>query len=81
MLKDLNLNSEDVPLLVGEVVPEEAGGLCYAHNEVIAKVPEVIPNAYVISSKGCTSKGDGYHFDSAGNRLLGERYAFTWNLQ
>ncbi len=78
MLKDLNLNSEDVPLLVGEVVPEEAGGLCYAHNEVIAKIPEVIPNAYVISSEGCTSKGDGYHFDSEGNRLMGKRYAEKW---
>ena len=78
MLKDLDLKSEDVPLLVGEVVQKEAGGLCYAHNEVIAKIPEVIPNAYVISSEGCTSKGDGYHFDSAGNRLLGKRYAEKW---
>ena len=44
--------------------------MCYAHNEIIAKVPDVILNLYAISSEGCTSKGDGYHFDSAGNRLL-----------
>ena len=78
MLKELNLKGEEVPLLVGEVVSKEAGGLCYTHNEVIAKVPEVIPNSFVISSEGCTSKGDGYHFDAAGNRLLGKRYAEKW---
>jgi lysophospholipase L1-like esterase len=78
MLEDLNLKGEEVPLLVGEVLSKEAGGVCYAHNEIIAKVPDVIPNAHVISSEGCTSKGDGYHFDSAGNRLLGKRYAEKW---
>ena len=78
ILKELNMKSEDVPLLVGELVSKEQGGECYAHNEIIAKVPEVIPNSYVISSKGCTSKGDGYHFDTAGNRLMGKRYAEKW---
>ena len=78
MLKELNLKSEDVPLLVGEVVREEVGGLCFAHNKIIAKIPEVIENGYAISSEGCTSKGDGYHFDAEGNRLLGKRYAEKW---
>ena len=78
MLKELNLKNEDVPLLVGELVHQDQGGMCYAHNEIIAKVPDVIPNSYAISSEGCTSKGDGYHYDSAGNRLLGKRYAEKW---
>mgnify|MGYP003294703449 CR=1 FL=1 len=74
MLKELSLKSEDVPLLVGEVVSEAEGGLCAAQNEIIAKVPDVIPNSYVISSKDCTSKGDGYHFNTEGYRVLGRRY-------
>ena len=78
MLKELDLKSEDVPLLVGEVVRKEAGGMCYAHNEIIAKIHEVIKTGYAISSENCTSKGDGYHFDSSGNRLLGKRYAEKW---
>ena len=78
MLTELNLKTEDVPLLVGELVRKDQGGLCYAHNEVIANMHYAIPNSHVISSEGCTSKGDGYHFDAAGNRLLGRRYAKKW---
>jgi len=75
LINELNLKNEEVPLFIGELVSKEQGGECYAHNEIIAKVPEVIPNSYVISSEGCTSKGDGYHYNAAGNRLLGKRYA------
>ena len=53
------------------------GGQCAAHNQIIAKVPNVISNSYVISSKDCTSRGDGYHFNTAGYRLLGQRYGET----
>ena len=41
---------------------------------MIAKLPEVLPNSYIISSKGLTGK-DIFHFSSEGYRLLGERYA------
>ena len=78
ILSELNLNSEDVPLLIGELMRKEQGGECYAHNKIIAKVPEVIPNSYVISSEGCENKGDGYHFSTEGNRLLGKRYGEQW---
>ena len=50
MLNDLGLNTNDVALLVGEVVNADSGGACAAHNNVIAKVPNVIPNSYVIKS-------------------------------
>ena len=54
----------------------EAGGICWGHNAVIARLPEVIPTAYVISSEGCGGNGaDGFHFCAAGYRILGERYA------
>jgi hypothetical protein len=56
-------------------VSQAAGGSCYHHNAVIAKVPSVIPNSYVISSAGCPQRGDGLHFTAAGYRTMGKRYA------
>lgn len=75
ILRDLDLQGEVVPLLVGEVVNSDRGGICASHNEVIARVPEVIPQAHVISSSGCTNAFDLLHFDAAGYRELGKRYA------
>ena len=75
ILKDLNLNAENVPLLAGEVVNGDRGGTCAAHNEIINRLPEVIPTAHVISSSGCTENFDRLHFNAAGYRELGRRYA------
>lgn len=72
ILNDLGLKAADVPLLVGEV---RYDGVCNGHNNVIAKVPSVIPTAHVISAKGCQSSGDEFHFSVAGYKLLGQRYA------
>jgi len=52
--------------------------MCALHNEIIAKVPEVIKNSYVISSEGCTHRGDRLHFSKQGYKLLGARYAQTY---
>jgi len=38
-------------------------------------LPEVVPTAYVISSKGCTTRDDHVHFNPAGVREIGKRYA------
>jgi len=75
ILNELNLKAEDVPLLAGETLRTEADGICGAHNEVIATLPDVIPTSYVISSEGLENRGDGYHFTSASYRTLGQRYA------
>ena len=75
LLSDLNLNAEDVPLFVGEVVSASANGSCAGHNTIIAKVPDVIPTAHIISSEGCPQKGDRLHFTAAGYRTMGKRYA------
>ncbi len=75
ILRDLDLQGEVVPLLVGEVVNSDRGGTCASHNDVIARVPSVIPQAHVISSSGCTTANDLLHFDAAGYRELGKRYA------
>jgi lysophospholipase L1-like esterase len=44
-------------------------------NSIIGTLPQTIPNSYVISSKGCSDAADNLHFDAAGYRELGERYA------
>ncbi len=47
------------------------------HNEIIAKVPQVIKNSYIIiiSSAGCTHRGYRLHFRKQGYKLLRARYA------
>jgi GH35 family endo-1,4-beta-xylanase len=75
LIADLGLNAADVPLFVGETVSQAEGGACWHHNAVIAKVPSVIPNSYVISSANCPQKGDGLHFTAQGYRIMGARYA------
>ncbi|MBP5481460.1 MAG: carbohydrate-binding protein [Paludibacteraceae bacterium] len=72
ILSDVGLNAEEVPLLVGEV---RHSGPCSGHNQIIANVPNVIPTAYVISSDGCESASDQYHFSVKGYKELGKRYA------
>ena len=74
LLTDLGLKATDVPLFVGEVLYEDMGGVCAAHNPVIAQVPSVIPTAHVVSAENIPGK-DSYHFNAAGYRTLGRRYA------
>ena len=74
ILADLSLDAASVPLLAGEVVEAEQGGCCASMNSIIATLPDTIPTAHVISSHGCTAQ-DNAHFDSAGVRELGRRYA------
>ncbi|MEQ8552587.1 MAG: sialate O-acetylesterase [Cyclobacteriaceae bacterium] len=71
---DLNLQAENVPLLAGEVVGAEQGGKCASMNEIIATLPQTIPNSNVISSDDCEAIDDGLHFSAAGYRELGTRY-------
>jgi hypothetical protein len=75
LIKDLNLNPNSVPLLAGEVVNADQGGVCASMNEIIATLPQTIPNAYVISSSGCTDGRDNLHFNAEGYRKFGKRYA------
>ena len=75
LLKDLKLKAEDVPLLVGEVVAADRGGICAAHNAVIDTLDRVIPTAHVIPADGLTQNFDFLHFNAAGYREFGKRYA------
>jgi hypothetical protein len=74
LLGDLGLRANSVPLLAGELVSAEQGGKCASMNPIIATLPDIIPNSYVISSAGCEAIADGLHFSAAGYRLLGSRY-------
>ncbi|MFO7447730.1 MAG: sialate O-acetylesterase [Ignavibacteriaceae bacterium] len=75
LLIDLELEPDSVPLLAGEVVHADQGGICASMNQIIGKLPQTISNSYVISSSGCTDTTDNLHFNSAGYRELGKRYA------
>ncbi len=75
LLSDLDLKSEDVPLLAGEVVNSDQGGACASMNSTIAKLPQTITNSHVIPSVGCEGAPDHLHFTSTGYRELGMRYA------
>lgn len=75
LLNDLGLKEEETPLLVGELLQQDMGGVCWGHNAVIAHITDAIPNAYVISSKKCPSASDGLHFTAEGYRMIGRRYA------
>ncbi len=77
ILRDLNLNALSVPLLAGELVHEDQGGLCASMNKIIATLPQIVPTAHVISSAGCTDSRDNLHFNAEGYRKLGRRYAVT----
>ena len=75
MLADLGLDASKVPLLAGEMVHKEQGGKCARMNPIVNTLPQTIPTAYVITSKGCEARKDSVHFNSAGVRELGKRYA------
>jgi hypothetical protein len=75
LIKDLNLNPAQTPLLVGEVLTSTQNGCCSSHNPIIATVPDVVPNSYVISASDLPGQPDKAHFTSASYRTLGERYA------
>ncbi|MFZ5941242.1 MAG: sialate O-acetylesterase [Bacteroidota bacterium] len=82
LIADLALDPGKVPLLAGEVVGYDQGGICAAMNSIIATLPSTLPNSYVISSQGCTDAADNIHFNSAGYRELGRRYGLKMlNLQ
>jgi hypothetical protein len=75
LMNDLDLKPRKVPLLAGETVNADQGGICASMNRIIATLPQTIKNAHVISSAGCTDSADNLHFNAAGYRELGKRYA------
>lgn len=75
LMNDLDLKPKKVPLLAGELVNADQNGKCASMNRIIVTLPQTIKNAHVISSAGCTDSADDLHFNAAGYRELGKRYA------
>jgi hypothetical protein len=78
MLSDLKLQPNSIPILLGQTWNGGSGrtGGALSNDRVIQ---EVLPNAWIISSKDCTGRTgqgqpDNIHFGSAGLQLLGTRY-------
>jgi len=74
IIQDLGLGN-DIPLLAGEVHPR---GNCSGMNSIIAKLPQQSSNFYVVSASGINgmlNDNQNVHFDAAGYRELGKRYA------
>ncbi len=75
IIGDLGLAPNSIPLVAGEVVSSEKGGVCGSMNEIITTLPDVIPTAVVVSAANLSHRGDGLHFTSESYRELGRRYA------
>jgi len=65
LMKDLNLDPKNVPLLAGETVNADQNGICAGMNAIIATLPKALPNSYVISSAGCADGPDNLHFSAS----------------
>jgi len=75
MLSDLSLNASDVPILIGQMLPE---GSCAGFNSTIGSTPNTIPTAHVVNAPtGTGSMPDGLnvHFTEEGYKQLGINYA------
>jgi hypothetical protein len=76
LMKDLNLKPKKVPFLAGELKSQEEHGICYRFNtDILPNLLRVLPNSYIISSKGVKGTPDQFHFNTEGMRELGTRYA------
>jgi hypothetical protein len=72
-------NNDKLPILVGELgsyskLPTEWNAI----NEIIRQYVSSDPNSYLISTSDLKHKGDFIHFDSEGQRLMGQRFAETY---
>ena len=75
LCSDLQLKPEEVNLYAGNIVQADGKGVCIGCKKQIDELPNTLHTAQVISSDGCTNGPDRLHFDAAGYRELGCRYA------
>jgi hypothetical protein len=78
MLADLKLAPNSIPVLLGQTWNGGSGNTGGALSSD-AKIQALVPNAWIISSAGCTGRTgqgqpDNIHFGSDGLQLLGTRY-------
>ena len=75
LCSDLQLKPEEVNLYAGNIVQANGQGVCIGCKKQIDELPKTLHTAQVISSDDCTNGPDRLHFDAAGYRELGCRYA------
>ena len=75
LCSDLQLKPEEVNLYAGNIVQADGKGVCIGCKKQIDELPNTLHTAQIISSDGCTNGPDRLHFDAAGYRELGCRYA------
>lgn len=73
------VGNSKLPILIGELgayskTPTEWNAI----NEIIKQYIASDSNAYLISTNDLVRKGDFIHFDSQGQRLIGQRFAETY---
>ncbi|MCL2442519.1 MAG: sialate O-acetylesterase [Treponema sp.] len=78
MLSDLGLVPHSIPILLGQTWNGGSGNTGGALSSE-SRIQSVLPNAWIISSIGCTGRTgqgqpDNIHFGSEGLQLLGTRY-------
>lgn len=76
--RELQFDAGEVPLLVGEVVRGEYGGICGHANPTINEMCRKYPMAFAVSSEGCMPCEDDLHFSGEGYRRLGRHYALSY---
>jgi hypothetical protein len=74
-----DLDTQDVPVIVGEIghFCADAGPV----NAAIRQLPELVPHCALVTSEGLAGrpeKPEVVHFETAGFRELGRRYAAAW---
>lgn len=72
-----DLNAPDVPFVMGQILEAYSAVRPDAPkmNQILMDFPKSIPRVICVPSSGLTQMGDNTHFDSAGARELGKRYA------
>lgn len=74
-----DLNSPDVPVIVGQLGPFFVRSpYVRIVNEQLAMLPAVVPNVAFVPTIGLKHKGDDVHFDTPSFRELGRRYGHAY---
>lgn len=72
------LEMADLPMVVGQLGGFYKGQFAPVVNDQMATAPLWMKRTGFVSSAGLGHKGDEVHFNSAGLRELGRRYALAW---
>lgn len=75
-----DLHSKNLPFVAGTLPVFYTAKHPHAQvvNDAITQLPKIVPNTAVVYSAGLNHTGDHTHFNSESARLLGERYAISY---